>query len=62
MVYVPVERLYAPMIACWWLGMVSYMHWWAGLGRAVEDPPGRHLPKILPRHLRLIANDGKLVE
>jgi hypothetical protein len=48
----PVERLYAPVVACWWLGMVVCMHWWAGLGASPVPPR---------RHLRLIADNGKLV-
>lgn len=49
----PVERLYTPLVACWWLGMVMYLHWWAGMSGSAEPPR---------RHLRLIANNGKLIE
>jgi len=49
----PMDRLYTPVIACWWLGLVVCAHWWAGMG-GIADPP--------KRHLRLIADHGKLVE
>jgi hypothetical protein len=49
----PLERLYAPMVACWWLGMVTCMHLWAGMAGGGGPPR---------RHLRLIADNGKLVE
>jgi hypothetical protein len=41
------------MVACWWLGMVACLHWWAGLAGGGEPPR---------RHLRLIADNGRLVE
>ena len=47
------ERLYAPYVAGWWLGMVVCLHWWAGLGGGME-------PHRRP-HLRLVADRGRLV-
>ena len=47
------ERLYAPYVAGWYLGMMVCMHLWAGLGSGVE-PPRR-------QHLRLVTDRGRLV-
>jgi hypothetical protein len=49
----PLERLHVPVVACWWLGMVVCLHWWAGM--SVRTAPPR-------RHLRLISDHGKLLE
>jgi len=48
------ERLYAPYVAGWWLGMTVCLHWWASLG-SVAEPPRR-------THLRLVADRGRLVQ
>jgi len=47
------ERLYAPYVASWYLGMMVCMHMWAGFGGTAE-PPRR-------QHLRLVADRGRLV-
>ena len=49
----PVERLYAPMMAWWWLGVLSCLHVWSSFGVPAEPPP--------QRHLRLVSDRGKLV-
>jgi hypothetical protein len=49
----PLERLYQPLIATWWLGVVTCMHVWAGLAASSE-------PK--QSHLRLVTENGKLVD
>jgi len=49
----PIDRLYVPIVAFWWLGMVTCLHVWAGMAGGME-------PK--PRHLRLVADRGRLVE
>jgi len=52
-----IDRLYAPLMApvmaFWWLGMVTCLHVWAGLAGGTESKP---------RHLRLVADRGRLVE
>ena len=47
-----VERYYLPMVAGWWLGMLTCMHVWASFGVIGERPR---------RHLRLVTDHGKLV-
>ena len=49
----PIERLYTPIVAYWWLGMVTCLHIWAGMAGNVEPPR---------RHLRLVTDRGRLVE
>ena len=47
------DRLYAPYVAGWYLGMMVCLAWWAGLAGSAE-PPRR-------QHLRLVADRGRLV-
>jgi hypothetical protein len=49
----PIDRLYTPLVACWWLGMMTCLHMWAGMAGSVEPPR---------RHLRLVTDRGRLVE
>jgi hypothetical protein len=54
MYYSPsLERLCAPYVAGWWLGMVVYLHWWASLGGGTEPQPRQHL--------RLVTDNGRPV-
>jgi hypothetical protein len=48
-----IERLYMPMLAFWWLGMMTGMHFWAGITVAPARPK---------RQLYLVAEHGRLVE
>ncbi len=48
------DRLYAPYVAGWYLGMVVCLTWWAGLAGGIAEPPRR-------QHLRLVADRGRLV-
>ncbi len=51
--YPSLERLCAPYVAGWYLGMMVCLHWWAGLAGSAEPPPRQHL--------RLVSDRGRLV-
>jgi len=53
MFYSSIDRLYAPYVAGWYLGMMVCLHLWAGLSGGVEPPRGQHL--------RLVSDRGRLV-